>query len=530
MLSKCKLDAEDEEIIDELDNLCGVVQNKDVLRDIVLYIKLKQENVLDLGNYNILIRNRSSYNLLNDFLKICAKLFKKYNIIENENICYLDKLVVNRRESALEKIIGIEESIIVINEDKLRINYTDQLDNIKRIVNQFKNKIFIFEDTNYCEGEADGELGDLVNFRMTIDRISLEDKIMYCRNTFEKYELKYKKQDIKEYADVPFWTLKNMIIKLLIECKSKKLDFIDKQMLKKNKNYFTNNEAKKRNQRRNMKPEKDKKEAKEELKELIGLEDVKKQMNKVLNYIKINKERGQLPSLHMCFTGNPGTGKTSIARIIGKIFEEERILSGSGEFVEIHGRDLVDKYVGWTAQKVHNIVDRAIGGVLFIDEAYSLVADVRGSFEDEAIATLIKEMEDHRNEVCIILAGYTEEMKKLIELNPGFESRIQFTINFPDYNEEELLQIFEGLCKKEKFSISANCKELLINNFKSAKYEKNFGNGRYVRNLFEKAKFEQADRIAKTDSKSINTLTKADLENAIIMLSKREKKEKRIGF
>lgn len=123
----------------------------------------------------------------------------------------------------------------------------------------------------------------------------------------------------------------------------------------------------------------------------------------------------------MWFTGNPGTGKTSIARVIGKIFEEENILSGSGDFVEIHGRDLVEKYVGWTAQKVHDTIERAIGGVLFIDEAYSLVSDRR---------------------------------------------------NFPDYNEEELLEIFNGLCKKEKHKLSETCKETLINNFRKAKREK----------------------------------------------------------
>ena len=109
-------------------------------------------------------------------------------------------------------------------------------------------------------------------------------------------------------------------------------------------------------------------------------------MEKILNYVKLNKKMGQMLALHMCFTGNSGTGKTSIARVIGKIFEEEKSLSGSGDFVEIHGRDLVDKYVGWTAQKVHNMVEEAIGGVLFIDETYSLIADKRGSFEDEAIA------------------------------------------------------------------------------------------------------------------------------------------------
>ena len=186
--------------------------------------------------------------------------------------------------------------------------------------------------------------------------------------------------------------------------------------------------------------------------------------------------------------------------------------------------------MGWTAQKVHDTVEKAIGGVLFIDEAYSLVADRRGGFEDEAIATLIKEMEDHRNEVCIILAGYTDEMKNLIQLNPGFESRIQFTINFPNYSESELLEIFNRLCKKERYKLSSNCKETLINNFKRAKNENNFGNGRYVRNLFEKVKFEQADRVIQTNSKAINTITKKDIENVISTISYTEIERRKIGF
>ena len=371
-----------------------------------------------------------------------------------------------------------------MNERRLWINYSDELDRLSKIINQSKNKVFIFEDTNFCEGEVDGKLGNLYSFRMTIDKISLDDKVMYCGNSLDEYGIKYKKQDIRDYADVPFWTLKNMITKLLIECKTQNLNFVDKQMLKKNKGFYSNNTARKRNQI-NIKKNEEKK-AIEELNELIGLNDVKKQIDTIINYVKLNKERGKMPTLHMCFTGNPGTGKTSIARVIGKIFKDENILSGSGDFVEIHGRDLVDKFVGWTAQKVHDTVEKAIGGVLFIDEAYSLVSDRRGSFEDEAIATLIKEMEDHRNEICIILAGYTEEMRNLIQLNPGFESRIQFIINFPDYSVEELLEIFKRMCKKEKYKLSDSCKELLMNDFNIAKYEDNFGNGRYVRNLLKK--------------------------------------------
>ena len=528
MLKKYLLDTEDEKILKELDNLCGVVQNKEVLRDLILFIQLRKNNQLNFGNYNIIVRNNSSYNLLNDLLKVCSKIFIKYNIIENEKICYLDKIISSRRDCPLDRIVNIEDSIIVINERKLRIDYKDEIDNLKRIINQYNNKVFVFEDTNYCEGEADEELGELASFRMTINKISLDDKVMYCRNKFEEYKLKYKKQDIKEYADVPFWILKNMVVKLIIECKSQNLDFIDKQMLKKSKELYSKKTSQRHNDSKNN--SKDEKNTKEELNNLIGLTEIKEQINKILNYVKLNKERGQMPTLHMCFTGNPGTGKTSIARIIGKIFEEESILSGSGDFVEIHGRDLVDKYVGWTAQKVHNIVEEAIGGVLFIDEAYSLIADVRGSFEDEAIATLIKEMEDHRNEICIILAGYREEMKKLIELNPGFESRIPFTISFPDYKEEELLEIFNGLCKKEKYKLSNNCKEILLNNFRNAKEEENFGNGRYVRNLFEKVKFEQADRVMQNNSKVINSINKSDIEKAISAITFKENSKRKIGF
>ena len=191
MLINYDLDAEDKKILNELDNLCGVVQNKEILRDIILYIKLKQNNELDLGNYNIIVRNKSSYNLLNDLIKVCSKIFLKYNIIKNDNICYLDKIVNSRRECALDKITGIDDSIIVINDRKLRIDYNDELDNLNRIINQFKDKIFIFEDTNYCEGETDGELGKLAPFRMTIDKISLDDKIMYCRNSFDEYYVSF---------------------------------------------------------------------------------------------------------------------------------------------------------------------------------------------------------------------------------------------------------------------------------------------------------------------------------------------------
>lgn len=521
MLKNYELDAEDKKILDELDNLCGVIQNKEVLKDMILYIKLRQDRKIGFGNYNIIIRNNTSYDILKDFLKVCTKIFMKHNIIKSDKIYYLEKNIGNRRNDEFDRISGIEEDIIVINEKKLRYSFSNEIDDLKAIIKKNKDKIFIFEDTNYCEGEIDAELGNLVTWRMKIEKISLDDKITYCKNKLVENGLKCKEQNLKKFADVPFWELKNLLTRFIVKCKSDDITVVDEKLLKESKQKLSNTKVQRK---------KENKKAKEELDLLIGLTDVKKQVGKILNYVKLNKERGELPTLHMCFTGNPGTGKTTIARIIGKLFKEENILSKSGEFVEIHGRDLVDQYVGWTAQKVHKIVKDAIGGVLFIDEAYSLVSNTRGSFEDEAIATLIKEMEDHRNEICIILAGYTEEMKKLIELNPGFESRIQFTINFDDYNEEELLRIFKLMCRKEKYKISKSCEDILIDNFNIVKKNENFGNGRYVRNLFEKIKFEQADRIIKNNCKSINNINKQDIENTIKSFNYKTEEKRKIGF
>lgn len=529
MLKEYWLDAEDEKIISELDDLCGVVQNKDVLKDIITCSKLKEAGKINFNNNNIIIRNYSDYNIMDDFLKVCSKLFLKYKLIENNQICYMDKFVNDRKERPLDRIVGIDDGIIVINDRNVRIDYKKEYDYVAKLVNTYKNKIFIFEDENFCEGRTDAELGDLVTWRMTIEKISLEDKVVYCQNILDKNDLKYKRSELKEFADKPFWELKNELRKIIIDTKANGFDTINVEVFKKQQKN-REKELSKRGILKNDKNDKENMNAKEELNKLVGLTEIKKQTEKILNYVKLNKARGKMPMLHMCFNGNPGTGKTSIARIIGKLFDEEKILPGNGEFMEIHGRDLVDKYVGWTAQKVHETVEKAIGGVLFIDEAYSLVTDRRGSFEDEAIATLIKEMEDHRDEICIILAGYTKEMENLIKANPGFESRIQFTMDFPDYSENELIDIFEGLCKSEDYKLGKNCKELLLENFKTAKKQEGFGNGRYVRNIFEKVKFEQADRIVKLDCKNVNLITLKDVENAFENSKRKINKKRVIGF
>lgn len=528
MLKNYELDDEEVHILDELDGLCGVVQNKETLKSLITFAKLKQEEKINSGNFNIIIRNNSDYDTWKDLLKVCSKILLKYNVITNDNIYYVDKLdKTDKGDSCIDKITVITEDIIVINDRRTWIDYNMEIDSLRKIANFFPNKIFVFIDTSWREGEADAQIGDFATWRLTINKISLEDKIVYCKRILDEYNLKYRKQDVEEFANCSMWQLKNQLIQLLIECKSCDIEEITTEMFRRN----TIEKKKSDSKRKVEKREKESQTAKQELQSLIGLNDIKVQVEKIMNYVKLNKNRGNVPTLHMCFTGNPGTGKTSIARIIGKLFTEAKILPGNGEFVEIHGRDLVDQYVGWTAQKVKATIKSAMGGVLFIDEAYSLVSDGSHSFEAEAIATLIKEMEDHRNEICIILAGYTNEMKMLIETNPGFQSRIQFFMDFPDYDEEELLAIFKNMCKKEKYKLSKNCDKILIDVFHKAKQGKDFGNGRYARSVFEKAIFEQADRIMKTNSKKIDEIKKEDIYNAIQTVTRLENKNKKmIGF
>lgn len=273
------------------------------------------------------------------------------------------------------------------------------------------------------------------------------------------------------------------------------------------------------------------------LTEMIGLTEAKTVINKALDYYKAQKlfaSKG-MPlsknSMHMVFTGNPGTAKTSVARLFAQICKDNGLLS-VGDLFEVGRADLVGKYVGWTAQTVRKKFKMAKGSVLFIDEAYSLVDNKDGMFGDEAINTIVAEMENMREDIIVIFAGYPDKMKAFLQKNPGLRSRIAFHIPFADYSGEELLNILELMAKNKNLVLDNKIKDRLLPLINTSLKEKDFGNGRFVRNLLEKARMNQASRLLSFDIDSISeedifTLTNEDFE---MPSQKQHSNKSRIGF
>lgn len=241
---------------------------------------------------------------------------------------------------------------------------------------------------------------------------------------------------------------------------------------------------------------------KAELNELIGLDGIKKEVNNLINMVTVHKMRKQHGlksvdmSLHMVFSGNPGTGKTTIARMMARIYRSLGVLS-KGQLVEVDRSGLVAGYVGQTAVKTTKVIESALGGVLFIDEAYSLTAKSENDFGAEAVDTLLKAMEDKREDLVVIVAGYDGLMDDFVHSNPGLESRFNRYMHFDDYTVDEMLQILDLQLKKGQYTLDEDAK-IAAREYIEASNTSSiaFGNARGVRNIFEKLLVEQANRIS----------------------------------
>lgn len=276
--------------------------------------------------------------------------------------------------------------------------------------------------------------------------------------------------------------------------------------------------------------------AKKELDNMIGLVSVKEIIHKAIAHYKLNKlciDKGiarEKASLHMVFTGNPGTAKTTVARLFAEIMKDEKVLS-TGTFMEVGRADLVGDHVGSTAPLVKKKFKEAQGGILFIDEAYTLYDSYENGFGDEAINTLVQEMENHRDNVIVIFAGYTEPMHQFLDSNPGMLSRIAFQVEFEDYTTDELCDIAKLMLSEKQITITEAAMNKLRKNFDIAREESDYGNGRFVRKTLEEAEMNLAERILQFKKSEITTELITTIEECDIPdLSTRNKTIRQIGF
>ena len=477
-----------------IDSLYLDNESKNLLKQIVdymnKYFKHEEDNYI---NFNIIIEGNNK-ETIDKIIAIIQNSVKNNHYIDNNNVFKLSLFDLNSKID-LDNIYN-KNGIIVINDLNSFIMQDENnkkmfLYHLKNNLNK-KNITILFGNNDDVKMflSFDNELNNkYFNFKLIEIMPSIQEIYNEVLNkTFVSDEnkallLDYIEDSYKDITDEPFF--RDNLIRYISFYKE-----IPK--IKENKSIS---------------------EIFMELDSLVGLDDIKKILHDLVNLISL-KEKSDLNianvNLHMLFLGNPGTGKTTVARLLANILYNLGYIK-ENKLIEVSSKDLVAEYVGQTAIKTYSVIERSLGGILFIDEAYSL-SSKNNSYNDEAIATLIKAMEDNRDNLVVIFAGYTKEMQDFINSNSGIASRIGYTLNFKDYTEDELLEIFKGMIKKAGFKITNEALYKARNIIKENKNTKNFGNARMVRNMYEKTVVNHATNTKDEKSKDLLiTITDKDI-------------------
>ena len=481
---------------DEINKLFLDDDSKNMFKKIINYIITYNNNKRYIP-FNISIVKLTN-KTIDNIIKILASAIKKSNYLNNTNLGEISMFKLN--EDAFNKQYKSNDIVLLKDINGLEL---ESINDKQKYMYLLEENISNNKNISLLIVNNESELNNIFTYNK-----NLKDKYF----VFELKEIKEEKSIV--YNDV----LEN--IELNEENKIKLMDYITSTYDKSNldsETYKTNliNYISLNNSIPLIKEEKTIDEIFKELNELVGLSKVKKTLYDLVDLIKLKeKTNNHLKignvNLHMIFLGNPGTGKTTIARLLSGIFYNLGYIK-ENKLIEVTSKDLVAEYVGQTAIKTSEVINKAKGGMLFIDEAYML-GDKNNSYNSDAIGTLIAEMENNRDNLVVIFAGYTKEMQSFLNANSGISSRIGYTLEFDDYTTEELIKIFDGMMKKAGFIVLDEAhdelKKIILKNIN----KDNFGNARFIRNIYEKTIIKHASNTKNNKSKRIlMTITKKDI-------------------
>ena len=485
----------------EIDKLYIKDESKELLNKIIDY--MKKYNNKEIPNYisfSILLVN-NNYETLKNISDILNKSLKASNYTEGIGVSEISLYKLEKTEDLKEYYL---KSSIVILKDLKALDSQD--DTYKKKLALELNELLTNKVITIVSGNAE----EIKNF-------SHDFELVYTR--YFKFRLEGVNPEINDVYEEVLNIIPNDI--MTDEMKVNLLDYISESYPKNTYDYPTyrnnlcndilfNNKIPKLEESKSMD------EIFKELNDLVGLDKVKKILHELASLVSLkNKTKDDLNissvNLHMVFLGPPGTGKTTVARLVAGILYNLKCIK-QDKLIEVSSKDLVAEYVGQTAPKTMSVIEKAMGGVLFIDEAYSLASNGQNSYNDEAIATLIKAMEDYRDNLVVIFAGYTKEMQAFLDSNSGIVSRIGYMLEFENYSTDELCEIFKKMVLKAGFILQEDSIDVLKEIIEKHKNDENFGNARFVRNVYEKTIIKHASNTKDKKRKNIlKTITKEDI-------------------
>ena len=540
-----------EEIMNDLNSLIGISEIKSNVNEILKYIEYSRKiDTVGFANLNMIFKGNSGTGKTT-VARLLTELFFKLGFINTNKIIevtskdligtHLGETAPKTQaviETALDGVLFIDEAYsIMASKGGSSSNYPAEcMATICKAMDLYKDRLIIIfagytKEMNDFINSNQG-LMSRIGYEMEFPDFSKEELIQIFKDEVEGNEFSIEDGVIEKIEKI---IVKNKIGRNFGNARFM-INLFDRLVMTHSANYTDESKLKMITNKDidiYLETKKDKNRTVDDimndLNSLIGLDKVKETIDGFVSVIELNKKLNRMPdfNMHMIFKGNAGTGKTTVARLLAEVYYNLGYIKNN-KLVEVQSQDLIGEYLGQTGPKTQAVIESALDGVLFIDEAYSIMEHngSNASYSAECVATLLKAMEDYQGRIIIIFAGYTEEMRKFRDLNPGLKSRIGYEITFDDYSIDELMEIYDKKVKDKGFKSTIDAKDKVRDILKNAKDVENFGNGRFVENIVQKIIIEHAKNTrGELDEEKLLTFDKDDVKEI-----KAEESKKKIGF